>query len=254
MATDIENVPPSTCPIPNPEPRRRDPEEVPVVTLRSLETVDLLDIAVNAGLKGPAWGEIQRRLFEATFPQLAEQIRNGCIFRRAARAGYHLVRRPALLRDTWPAEIAAESVEACLRRFEQKVIPSGEWDPERGISLEEFFMACCIPDFANAWKRYLRLLPDYEISLDSLLEAGTPRLQVIIEDRSADPSEIAGDRSGAIEEWHKLSDGERRVIVLEARGWSRAEIGRALSISTNAVDARISRLRKRLDDKEGTNE
>jgi hypothetical protein len=127
-------------------PRPATPVPLPSLGVRDLLTRELLDAAVETAYAGEAWRELQRRLVERAFPDLERSISTGTIYDRCARAGVRIKRRDELQRHPYPEDIAAEAVEECLLRFRTSVLPAGEWDPGRGVSLEDFFCSCCLPD------------------------------------------------------------------------------------------------------------
>jgi len=217
------------------------------VTLRDLPTADLLDVVVRTGYQGSPWYELQRRLIDRALPDLRTAIQSGCIFQLSSKAGYGIRPVPALQRDPFPEEIAAETVEECLLRFKTKILPSGEWDPGRGVTLEDFFAVCCLSDLANTWRRYVRHLPTSEVSLDDLLDSDNPRLQVVVADASADPAEIVTLRDLIAQTLAPLNSEDRRSFILLEAGWSRAEIAQELGIRPNTLDARLSRSRKLIE-------
>lgn len=137
-----------------------------------LLTRELLEAVVGSGYAGHPWGELARRLVERALPDLEQSIHTGTIYHRSRRARLGIPQRQELQRRPMAQDIAAEAVEDCLDRFKVQVLPRGEWDPDRGTTLEDFFAACCLPHVANRWRWHLRQLPPHAIELDALDEAG----------------------------------------------------------------------------------
>lgn len=207
----------------------------------SMATAYLLDVVVEAGYVGPAWAELQRRLVVRAFRDLERSITNGTIYRRCARVGFRLDRRAELQAHPYPEDIAAEAVEDCLQRFQDKVLPGGQWDPARGVSLEDFFCLCCLPDVANRWRWHLGRLPEAIVSLD----AGEDHLILAL------PVEPIREPAGAVEHSElvaqtlaPMNTTDQIAFVLLAAGWTPQEIALQLGITRNTFDARISRARK----------
>ncbi len=222
-------------------------EAIPSKTmLRSSSTSALLDLVVDQNYTGPAWDELIRRLVSYAHQDLSAAIRNGRIITRCRKAGYGLKRNFALQHDPYPEEIAAEAVEACLRRLKEKILLPGAWDPTVGVSLEVFFTECCLPDVANAYRRPLRRMSHGEMSLDSLLDEYSPRFSLVVADATVDPEEIVTARDLIVQTLKPLGLDDRRALVLEGYGWSRADIAILLDILPNTPDARLSRARRRL--------
>lgn len=214
---------------------------VGAATVGGMDTAQLVDEVVRAGYDGPAWTELERRLVRRALPDLERAIRTGAIYRRCARAGASIQRRPALQVGAYPEDIAAEAVEECLGRFRTRVLPEGQWDPENGTSLEDFFCTCCLPDVANRWRWHLRRLPEALVSLDG--EADGTILTLAI-DPGPGPAEVAEQKALVAEALAPMSEGDRVAFVMLAAGWSPTEIARTLDMARNTLDARISRARK----------
>lgn len=217
------------------------PGPVGAATVRAMDTAELVDEVVRAGYDGPAWTELEQRLVRRALPDLEHAIRTGAVYGRCARAGASIERRPALQTGSYPEDIAAEAVEECLGRFRTRVLPEGQWDPEQGTSLEDFFCVCCLPDLANRWRWYLRRLPEVVVSLDGEVDGAILTLAI---DPGPGPAEIANQKALVAEALAAMTEGDRVTFVMLADGWSPTEIARMLGMARNTLDARISRARK----------
>lgn len=207
---------------------------------RAMATVELLDAAVGEGYAGPAWDELERRLVVRAFQDLQRPIESGTIYGRCARAGVRISRRSELQRHPYPQDIAAEAVEECLGRFRTRVLPEGQWDPDRGMTLEDFFAACCLRDVANRWRWHLRRLPEAVVPLYSVREEQVLAFPV---DPSPDPAATVEKRDLVTKALAPMAPADQAVFAMLAAGWSANEIARALGIARNALYARISRAR-----------
>ncbi len=217
------------------------PEIVTTVPAVGMATAELLDAVVEAGYTGPAWAELQRRLVARAFPDLERSITGGTIYLRCARAGVRLQRRAELQTHPYPEDIAAEAVEDCLRRFQDTVLPSGQWDPAKGVSLEDFFCLCCLPDLANRWRWHLRRLPEATVSLDA--GEGYPVVALPV-GPVGDPADTVEQRELAAQALAPMKPVDQIAFVLLAAGWTPEEIAGTLGITRNTFDARLSRARK----------
>ncbi|MHB8296096.1 MAG: sigma factor-like helix-turn-helix DNA-binding protein [Acidimicrobiales bacterium] len=206
-----------------------------------MATADLLDLAVEAGYAGPAWAELERRLVVCSFPDLERAITSGTIYRRCARAGVRIQRRGELQAHPYPEDIAAEAVEDCLRRFRNTVLPGGQWDPARGVSLEDFFCICCLPDLANRWRWHLRRLPEAIVPLNA---GGEDPILMLPVEPLGDPANTVEHRGLVAQALAPMKPADRSAFVLLSAGWTPEEIARTLGITRNTFDARISRARK----------
>jgi len=229
------------------------PSAVPAVTsspfLQSRRVADLptrvlLELVVESGYAGNPWEELARRLVARALPDLEQSIRTGRIYQRCRQARLGIPQRPELQRRPLAQDIAAEAVEDCLERFKVQVLPCGEWDPDRGASLEDFFTVCCLPHVANRWRWHLRQLPPSAVELDALDEPGQAGVLALVADPASDPVVEVEARDLLTRTLASMSPDERVSFVLDEQGWSRAEIARMLGIGRNALDARMSRARK----------
>ena len=207
-------------------------------------TRDLLEAAVESGYAGSPWEELARRLVTGALPALERSIRTGTVYGRCNRAGYPIAARPELQRWPLSEDIAAEAVEECLARFQNQVLPAGEWDPDRGTSLEDFFAACCIPHLANRWRFHQRQLPACAIELDSLDETRLSDVLTQVAHPPPDPAHVVEQRDLLAHTAGPISLDDRWAFVLMEQGWSPMEIAQVLGITRNTLDARISRARK----------
>jgi len=217
------------------------PVPVPAAVLGGLDTARLVDEVVRVGYSGPAWEELARRLVRRALPDLEQAIRTGAIFRRCARAGVSIQRRPTLQTGPYPEDIAAEAVEDCLVRFQTRVLPDGQWDPEQGASLADYFCVCCLPDLANRWRWHLRHLPDVVISLD---RDGPVTVVPLAIDPGPGPADVAEQKSVAAQALALVPERDQLTFVMLSAGWSPEEIAEVLGMARNTLDARISRARK----------
>jgi DNA-directed RNA polymerase specialized sigma24 family protein len=212
--------------------------------LADMPTRELLETVVNSGYTGDPWKELARRLVAGALPDLEKAIRSGDIYRRCRRARCSIPQRRALQRPPLNQYIAAEAVEDCLERFRTDVLPRGEWEPNRGTTLEDFFAGCCVRHVPNRWRQHLRQLPPCAIELDALDEAGQAGVLAVVVDPPADPAAGVELRDLLTRALEPMSPDDRRAFELRAQGWSPAEIADLLGIARNTLDARISRVRK----------
>jgi hypothetical protein len=159
--------------------------------LGDLTTPQLLEAVVTSAYEGHPWDELARRFVARALPDLERSIVAGTIYRRCRRAGFGLPRRAELQRRPLSGDIAAEAVEDCLERFKAQVLPKGEWDPGQGVSLEDFFTSCCLPDVANSRRRHLRQAPPHVVELDALDEPGQADVLALAANPPADPAAVA---------------------------------------------------------------
>jgi hypothetical protein len=218
--------------------------------VHELPTEVLLDRVVDEGYQGSAWRELQARIASHTLDDLTTSLATGSIVARCAALGYRLQRDRSLQREPLPNEIASEAVSRGLGRLKEKILIPGAWDPHRGQSLEDFFTVCCLSDVVNVYRWHQRRRRR-EASLDRLVDEGDLRLAKAMNGPEPDPAIVVGWRQLLTETLESLQPDDRQALVLEANGWSRAEIAEMLDLLGNTLDARISRARRRLGDRPG---
>jgi RNA polymerase sigma factor (sigma-70 family) len=232
------SVIPGAVPAADPSPPRR------LRDVADLPTRELLEAVVDSGYTGHPWDELARRLVARALPDLEQSIRTGTIYHRCRRARLGIPQRQVLRRRPLAQDIAAEAVEDCLERFKDQVVPAGEWDPDRGTTLEDFFAACCVPHVANRWRCHLRQLPPHTIELDALDEPGQVGVLALVAGSPSDPVAVIELRDLLTRTLAPMNSDDQMSFVLRERGWSPAEIAQMLGIDRNTLDVRISRARK----------
>ena len=127
-----------------------------------------------------------------------------------------------------------EDVEECVQDGVWAYVDAPEkWDPAKGS--EKTYL--CVLVRSRALDRRRRLAARREEPLED--HAGTLRAE--------DHTEEAALRDGLRRALAELSPAERRLFTLRfLYQWPSAEIGQALGLSANSVDARVVRLRRKL--------
>lgn len=93
--------------------------------------------------------------------------------------------------------------------------------------------------------RPIRYAP--QISLYALTEMGTS-LDELLPNRKQDVHEHASNWLLIMEIMSQLTDTERQLVTLKAKGLSIREIAEQFSLSTSGIQSRFTRMRKRLAD------
>lgn len=196
------------------------------------------------GYTGHAWDELARRLAARALPDLERSIRTGTIFARCRRAGVGICPRWELQRPPLSQDVAAEAVEQCLEPFKTHVLPSGDWDPEQGTDLEDFFTVCCLPDLANRWRWHLRQFAPSAVELDAFNEVEQAGVLAQAIDPPPDPADIVELRDQVSRLTAAMGPGDRTAFALADEGWTPVEIAQVLGVSRSTLDTRMSRARK----------
>lgn len=176
--------------IPDAGPKDAPPTPARPGHVVGLPTRELLELVVACGYAGHAWDELTRRLARRALPELERSIRAGTIFARCRRAGVGIFPRWELQRPPLSQDIAAEAVEQCLERFRDRGLPAGEWDPDQGTELEDFFTVCCLPDLANRWRWHLRQFPPNAVELDAFNEVEQAGVLAQTLEPPSDPADV----------------------------------------------------------------
>lgn len=127
-----------------------------------------------------------------------------------------------------------EDAEECVQDAVWAYVDQPQkWDPAKGS--EKTYL--CLLTRSRAMDRRRRLAARLEEPLED--HAGVLR--------AADHAEVAALRDGLRRALAELTPAERRLFTLRfLYQWPSAEIGRVLGLSANGVDARVTRLRKKL--------
>ena len=210
---------------------------------------ELMENARRANFEGPALQALTDELWIYGMPVMLSMLRTGEINKHCAQYG-HTVEIDADAREVLHTSrderdaLAFETVTAAMHFFTSKVLPQQKWDPERGASLQTYFVGALGLVFPRVYERWLttrrKSLAIVSAALDTSFASGgsVPLLSQL------DPAEFVALRD-TLERILKPADSTTRAIcTLIARGLTYAQIGEELHLSTAAVEARMYRLRK----------
>lgn len=206
------------------------------VAVADLATAQLVDEAVRAQYRGPAWEELRARLWNRALVHLTTSIVSGSIYRRCEQLGRPMRRSTILEQPALAQEIAAKVVSETVLSLREEILEPGAWDPARG-TLEAFFITCCVARVPNAYRKARRVWNGEAADIDALERylaspRPTPEAEAVTND--AITSAITGIPKAK----------DRKAMVMHILGWSYEEIADALVISTGAVAVRMSRARR----------
>jgi DNA-directed RNA polymerase specialized sigma24 family protein len=190
---------------------------------------------------GPEWRLLACALVEYGYVVLVVWGCNGSLGRHAARYGGVSGRRvPA---DLWLDEsdaqaLAAEVLLVATDKFRTSSLP--RWKPTGGASLKTFFIGRCMMELADvylAWhNREQRPLPLGHSCVD--------------DGRHQNRSEDVVEARIMIDQLLDHDPGLREMLLLQADGYTLAEIAKRLGASESSVRSRIHRGRRQLYRKE----
>lgn len=217
----------------NPEPLsadRKRQREADVATLESLR---------GAGFEGPVWKALVEGLFLYGRNVLGKWITDGSIWRRCQALRLQLPedltwRKPA------PADIddlVLDTLVNAVAAYQQR-LRKGRWDPDRGASLRTYFVGQALIQFTRVYRRY-RQDQQQLVPLD-------PGHIYTHGDISAwlDPERVLLTKEELRERLSRVaSPRSRTVLVLDALGFSYAEIADRTGLGVRAVEGRLRRAR-----------
>lgn len=201
---------------------------------------ELFEDLRTQGFEGEDWGFFVNELARYGFAIIRGWIRRDLIVARCAEKRISVPALPQQIRDDRAAveEIAIETVAEALFCFREEVLVPGVWDPAKGASLKTFFIGQCMKRYANVARHWLNhdLLPRQEILTGekAVLDAG--RIAGVEDDvvRSLTAQRIL-----------QGVDNPRaaRALVMDALGYSNAEIAEDLGTTLDGASSLIKRAR-----------
>ena len=210
-----------------PEPKQSDSEQV--------------DKLRRSGFQGAAWQEFAEELFLFGQRVLRRWFGDGTIVGRCRD------RKLLSSSTTWRLwstsdqhDLLMDTLMNSVAAF-REVLRSGYWDPSGGASLRTFFVGQVLIQFARAYRRFLS---DQEqivlVDPERLFRRGDVSGWTEPERVAVVNAEIRAKLTGL------SSPRSRQVVVLNAFGYSDREIGSILGMSVRAVEGRLRRARKKL--------
>lgn len=181
------------------------------------------------GFSGPSWQRVAEELARYGVAVFRPWIIKGTVFGKLAEKGRKVPRPPpGALDDVEAASLANEVVAEALAHFRTDVLMRDRWDPRKGASLTTFFIGQCLFRFPNLYRTWLAHLPAYRL-YDSELDVVASREGSVEDDVIRDAM-----LADALRTVH--SDDTRRGLVMNAMGYTHAEIGERLGKTPKAVE------------------
>jgi DNA-directed RNA polymerase specialized sigma24 family protein len=171
---------------------------------------------------------------------MRRDLRTKDIFKHCVKRGWSLHAPDGWVsadQDSMVQETVASALEAFLRRCR-----AGEgWDPDRGSTLNDYFLGLCRGEFANVFRRWLtsRTRGEAELRTD-----GGPNALHADEDTAR--AALARTLLQKIKDTGVLSELQRRLLFGHAYGLTHYELARQYDISSRAVEGHIHRARRQL--------
>lgn len=197
------------------------------------------DLAL-AGFRGPGWDSYAWELACYGYAVMMAWLTTGEIFHQCKARGCSLGSPPVEWTVDDRAELANETVALAVSTFKQQALIEGRWTFDGGATLKTYFIGTCVFAFPNLYRKWSteRAALQSKISI----EYGTVDWSGL----SQDPSEMAIARLHIWEGFDSISDERTKsVIILQTMGYTYAEIGEILQITSRAVEGLIRRQHQR---------
>jgi DNA-directed RNA polymerase specialized sigma24 family protein len=137
-------------------------------------------------------------------------------------------------------ELANETVAVALNSFKQNALREGKWTSNGGGTLKTYFIGSCILAFPNVYRKWSTGRVSLQ-HLTSLEHGAIDRLNP-----PQDPGEMAITRLRIQEGFNGIPDERTKsAVILQGMGYTYAEIGEILEITSRAVDGLIRRQHQR---------
>ena len=204
---------------------------------------DLVQALRQQGFEGEDWDFFVNELARYGLAVVTGWMRRGLMATKCAEKNIAVPALPDDVRDSPDAieEIATETVAEAIVHFRDDVLVRGVWDPAKGAALKTFFIGQCMKRYANVARRWLShdLRPRQEVVTDehAVLDAG--RVTGVEDDVV---------RSLMAQRVLEGVDNPRaaRALVMDALGYSNAEIARDLGTTLDGASSLIKRTRAAL--------
>lgn len=192
------------------------------------------------GFRGPAWDRYAWELARYGYAVVMAWLKTGEMFNQCKAKGCS----PGLPPLEWTVDdragLANETVALAVNNFKRQALIEGKWTAEKGATLKTYFVGTCVFAFPNLYRKWSteRAALRHLMSIDD----GTV-------DRSSlpqDPGEMAVNQLHIQEGFSSIPDKRTKsAILLQEMGYTYAEIGEILEITSRSVDGLIRRQHKR---------
>jgi hypothetical protein len=193
--------------------------------------------------QGEDWEFFVNELARYGLAVVSGWMRSGLMAAKCAEKKIAVPALPDVVRDDSDAidEIATETVAEAIIHFRDDVLVPGIWDPAKGAALKTFFIGQCMKRYANVARRWLNhdLRPSHEVMTDEGAVLDTGRV-VGVEDDVLQSLTAQRILEGV------RSPRAARALVMDALGYSNAEIARDLGTTLDGASSLIRRTRAAL--------
>lgn len=207
---------------------------------RLLGDADLVQSLREQGFEGEEWNVFVDELARYGLAIIGGWLRHGLMVAKCAEKKITVPALPDTVRDDPDAidEIATETVAEAIVHFRDDVLVPGVWDPTKGAALKTFFIGQCMKRYANVARRWLNhdLRPRHEIVTDEWALLDSERTAGVEDDvlQSVTAQRILEGVS---------NPRAARALVMDALGYTNADIARDLGTTLDGASSLIKRAR-----------
>ncbi|MDQ3151998.1 MAG: hypothetical protein M3R63_09850 [Actinomycetota bacterium] len=169
-------------------------------------------------------------------------IYTGEIYRQASRRGYPIGNAPYFCAADDCRSMANETVAYALVDFRQKGLREGGWRPTRGASIKTYFITTCVFQFLRSFRRWQR----DQNSWSRVVFYDPTDAELLNRPSGISVEDVTLDRLEVGEACKNVDDQKKSILVLQAMGYSQAEIAEILGsgLSARAIEGALYRIRK----------
>jgi hypothetical protein len=197
------------------------------------------DLAL-ADFRGPSWNTYAWELARYGYAVMMAWFKTGEIFTQCKAKGCGVGQPPLSWASDDRTGLANETVALAVNNFKRQALIEGKWTYTGGATLKTYFIGACVYAFPNPYRKWLT----ERAAVQNLMS-----IEYDVTDRSGrpqDPAEMAITRLHIQEGFDGIPDERTKsVVVLQEMGYTYAEIGEILQITTRAVDGLVRRQHKR---------
>lgn len=194
--------------------------------------VQLRDRLMFSEYAGHDWEIFRSALAAYGVQVLVAWCITGKIFVECHKVSFTITRRQRTITPDDAMELAGETVAEALVFFRESVLIPGKWDPTKGASLKTFFVGACklrFPGVYRRWEKERRPISTEE-TVDNVQDqaaSSRPDFPILL-----------------LQELESIQDKiVRQGLILEAKGFTRAEIAEVLECNEKTIENRMLRYR-----------
>lgn len=197
------------------------------------------DLAL-ADFRGPGWDRYAWELACYGYAVMMAWLKTGEIFHQCKAKGCSLGSPPLEWTVDDRSGLANETVALAVSKFKQQALVEGRWTYNGGATLKTYFMGTCVFAFPNLYRKWsterVALQHLINIEYDTIDRSSPPQ----------DPGEMAVTQLHIWEGFDSIPDERTKsAILLQEMGYTYAEIGEILQITSRAVEGLIRRQHQR---------